>query len=162
MVAGAQLQPGEDVQLSDGVSLQFGRLRVTFHENRPVRIVTSDILLLEVDSQDVSVEAGRQQTTALRVVNATSRVEQVDVEIAGIPAEWYSILQPDGTRSPTLHIQLVPSGPDLNDPVPNSFARATIVFAPPRPATCASISRSTSPRSRTSFRETDAPMESTW
>jgi pSer/pThr/pTyr-binding forkhead associated (FHA) protein len=134
LVAGAQLQPGEDVQLSDGVSLQFGRLRVTFHENRPVRVVTSDILMLEVDAQDVSVEAGRQQTVGLRVVNATGRVEQVEVEIAGIPADWYQILQPDGTRGQTLKIQLFPSGPDLSDPVPNSFARTTIVFAPPKSA----------------------------
>jgi hypothetical protein len=134
LVAGAQLQPGEDVQLSDGVSLQFGRLRVTFHENRPVKVVTSDILLLEVDSQDVSVEAGRQQTVAMRIVNATGRVEQVEVELAGIPTDWYQIIQPDGTRAPTLKIQLVPSGPDLIDPVPNSFARATIVFAPPKSA----------------------------
>jgi hypothetical protein len=134
LVAGAQLQPGEDVQLSDGVSLQFGRLRVTFHENRPVKVVTSDILLLEVDSQDVSVEAGRQQTVALRVVNATGRVEQIDVEIAGIPADWYQIIQPDGTRAQTLKVQLFPSGPDLTDPVPNSFAQTTIVFAPPKSA----------------------------
>jgi hypothetical protein len=134
LVAGAQLQPGEDVQLSDGVSLQFGRLRVTFHENRPVKVVTSDILLLEVDSQDVSVEAGRQQTVAMRIVNATGRVEQVEVEIAGIPADWYQIIQPDGSRASTLRIQLVPSGPDLTDPPPNSFARSTIVFAPPRSA----------------------------
>src|SRR5712692_941474 len=134
LVAGAQLQPGEDVQLSDGVSLQFGRLRVTFHENRPVKVVTSDILLLEVDSQDVSVEAGRQQTVAMRIVNATGRVEQVEVEIAGIPADWYQIIQPDGSRAPTLRIQLVPSGPDLTDPPPNSFARSTIVFAPPKSA----------------------------
>src|SRR5229473_349850 len=134
LVAGAQLQPGEDVQLSDGVSLQFGRLRVTFHENRPVKVVSSDILLLEVDSQDVSVEAGRQQTVAMRIVNATGRVEQVEVELAGIPADWYQIIQPDGTRAPTLKIQLFPSGPDLTDPAPNSFARSTIVFMPPKSA----------------------------
>src|SRR5260370_38104404 len=93
LVAGAQLQPGEDVQLSDGVSLQFGRLRVTFHENRPVKVVSSDILLLEVDSQDVSVEAGRQQTVAMRIGNATRRVEQSEAALPGIPADRHCAIQ---------------------------------------------------------------------
>src|SRR5438874_10755338 len=92
LVAGRQLETGEDVSLSDGMSIQLGRLAVSFHESRPVRVVNSDILLLEVTPQEISVEPGLQQTLAIRLVNATGRVEQVDVEIAGIPTDWYSIV----------------------------------------------------------------------
>ena len=132
MVAGRELAPGEDVPLSDGVSIQLGRVLVTFHEKRLARRVSSDILLLEVDRADVTIDPGRQDTLNLRLVNATGRVEQVEVAVEGFPAEWYQIVQPDGTRGATWRVQLVPTGPDLSNPVPNSSATATLVLFPPR------------------------------
>src|SRR5260370_6656155 len=44
------------------------------------------------------------------------------------------MIQGDGRGAPTVKIQLFPSGPDLTDPAPNSFARSTIVFMPPKSA----------------------------
>ena len=52
--------------------------------------------------------------------------------IDGVPKDWYQIVQPDGTRGSTWRVQLVPTGPDLSTPVPNSFATATLVLTPPR------------------------------
>jgi pSer/pThr/pTyr-binding forkhead associated (FHA) protein len=132
MVAGRQLAPGEDVPLADGVSIQLGRVLVTFHERRLARRVSSDILLLEVDRADVTIDPGRQDTLNLRLVNATGRVEQVEVAVEGFPGEWYQIVQPDGSRATTWRVQLVPTGPDLTNPVPNSSATATLVLFPPR------------------------------
>jgi pSer/pThr/pTyr-binding forkhead associated (FHA) protein len=132
MVAGRELAPGEDVPLTDGVSIQLGRVLVTFHEKRLARRVSSDILLLEVDRQEVTIDPGRQDTLNLRLVNATGRVEQVEVTIEGIPKEWYQIVQPDGTRDTAWRVQLVPTGPDLTNPVPNSWATAALVVFPPR------------------------------
>ena len=83
MVSGRELAPGEDVPLTDGVSIQLGRVLVTFHEKRLARRVSSDILLLEVDRAEVTIDPGRQDTLNLRLVNATGRVEQVEVAIDG-------------------------------------------------------------------------------
>ncbi|HEY2595179.1 MAG TPA: FHA domain-containing protein, partial [Chloroflexota bacterium] len=132
MVAGRELAPGEDVSLTDGVSIQLGRVLVTFHEKRLARQVSSDILLLEVDRAELTIDPGRQDTLNLRLVNATGRVEQVEVAVEGFPSEWYQIAQPDGTRGTTWRVQLVPTGPDLSNPVPNSSATATLVLCPPR------------------------------
>ena len=129
LVAGRELKPGEDVPLAEGESIQLGRVRLTFHEVRPVRVVTSDVLFLEIAPNEVRVDPGRQENVAIKLVNATGRVEQVQVGIEGISGEWYQIAQPDGTRSPSWRVQLVPTGPDLTNPVPNSFANATLVPA---------------------------------
>ncbi|MBV9327752.1 MAG: FHA domain-containing protein [Chloroflexi bacterium] len=132
MVAGRELAPGEDVPLTDGISIQLGRVLVTFHEKRVARRVASDILLLEVDRQEVTIDPGKQDVLNLRLVNATGRVEQVEVAVEGFPTDWYHIVQPDGTRGTTWRVQLVPTGPDLTNPVPNSWATATLVLFPPR------------------------------
>lgn len=133
IVNGRQLQPGEDVLLTDGVAIQLGRVLVTFHEVRPVRVVTSDVLTLEVEPEELTVNPGLVEgTMAVRLVNATGRVEQVVVEVEGLPTEWYHITQPDGTSAPTWRLQLVPTGPDLLNPVPNSFASGRLVVAPAR------------------------------
>ncbi|MBV9582301.1 MAG: FHA domain-containing protein, partial [Chloroflexi bacterium] len=132
LVAGRELAPGEDVPLTDGDSIQLGRVLVTFHEKRVARRVASDILLLEVDRDEVTIDPGRQDVLNLRLVNATGRVEQVDVAVEGLPQDWYHIVQTDGTRGPTWRVQLVPTGPDLTNPVPNSSATATLVLFPPR------------------------------
>jgi pSer/pThr/pTyr-binding forkhead associated (FHA) protein len=134
LVNGRQLARGEDVPLQDGVSIQLGRVRVTFHEVRPVRVVTSDILLLEADQQELTVETGQQESLALRVVNATGRVESIDIEVEGLLSGWYEIAQPDGTRSPTWNVQLVPTGVDLVNPLPNSVANGRLIVKPPRNA----------------------------
>jgi pSer/pThr/pTyr-binding forkhead associated (FHA) protein len=132
MVAGRELAPGEDVPLTDGVSIQLGRVLVTFHEKRQARRVSSDILLLEVDRAEVTIDPGRQDTLNLRLVNATGRVEQVEVSVEGFATDWYQIVEADGTRGTTWRVQLVPTGPDLSNPVPNSSATATLVLFPPR------------------------------
>ena len=132
LVAGRELQSGEDVPLTDGVSIQLGRVRLTFHEVRQARIVDSNILLLEVDRQAVTIDPGRTDSIGIRLVNGTGRVEQLEVAIEGLPADWYQILQPDGTSSKTWRVQLVPAGPDLTNPVPNSSASAKLVLTPPR------------------------------
>jgi pSer/pThr/pTyr-binding forkhead associated (FHA) protein len=132
LVNGRKLERGEDVVLTDGVSIQLGRVRLTFHEVRPVRVVTSDILTLEADQQEVTVDPGRTESIGLRLVNATGRVEMIDVAIEGLPADWYQIAQPDGTRATTWPVQLVPTGPDLVNPLPNSVASARLIITPPR------------------------------
>lgn len=132
MVNGRQLERGEDVPLTDGTSIQLGRVRLTFHEVRPVRVVTSDVLTLEADQQEVTIEPGRTESIGLRLVNATGRVEMIDVEVEGLPTDWYQIGQSDGTRATTWGVQLVPTGPDLVNPLPNSVANARLIFAPPR------------------------------
>ena len=58
----------------------------------------------------MTIDPGRQDTLNLRLVNATGRVEQVEVAIDGMPKEWYQIVQPDGTRGSTWRVQLVPTG----------------------------------------------------
>lgn len=132
LVNGRQLTRGEDVPLSDGVSIQLGRVLMTFHEVRPVRVVPSDILTLEADQSELTIEPGRTESLGLRLVNATGRVEMIDVEVEGLPADWYQIAQPDGTRSTRWPVQLVPTGPDLVNPLPNSVANARLIITPPR------------------------------
>jgi pSer/pThr/pTyr-binding forkhead associated (FHA) protein len=132
MVSGRQLTQGEDVPLTDGVSIQLGRVRLTFHEVRPVRVVTSDVLTLEADQQELTIEPGRTESLGLRLVNATGRVEMIDVEVEGLPTDWYQIAAADGTRRPTWRLQLVPTGPDLVNPLPNSVANARLIITPPR------------------------------
>src|SRR6185312_9611111 len=89
-------------------------------------------LMLEADQQEVTVAPGRTESIGLRLVNATGRVEMIDVEVEGLPSEWYQISQADGTRATTWPVQLVPTGPDLVNPLPNSVANARLIFAPPR------------------------------
>jgi pSer/pThr/pTyr-binding forkhead associated (FHA) protein len=132
LVNGRQLTRGEDVSLTDGASIQLGRLRLTFHEVRQWRIVPSDVLTLEADQQELTIEPGRTESVGLRLVNATGRVEMIDVQIEGLPADWYQISQPDGSRGPTWFVQLVPTGPDLVNPLPNSVAFARLIVTPPR------------------------------
>jgi pSer/pThr/pTyr-binding forkhead associated (FHA) protein len=134
LVNGRQLSPGENVPLTNGVPMQLGRLRMIFREVRPVRVLTSDILIVEVESTDITIEPGQQLAVGIRLVNATGRVEQVEVALDGLPAEWYEVRQTDGTRGRTWRLQLVPAGSDLVNPVPNSFALATLMLAPPRVA----------------------------
>lgn len=132
LVAGRELMPGEDVPLTDGVSIQLGRVRLTFHEVRQARIVDSNILLLEVDRQTVTIDPGRTDNIGIHLVNATGRVEQLEVAVQGLPADWYQILQQDGTSGKTWRMQLVPAGPDPVNPLPNSSATARLVLSPPR------------------------------
>jgi pSer/pThr/pTyr-binding forkhead associated (FHA) protein len=132
LVNGRQLTQGEDVPLTDGVSIQLGRVRLTFNENRPARIVPSDVLTLEADQQELSIDPGRTESLGLRLVNATGRVEVIDVELEGLPKEWYQIAGADGTRGPVWRVQLVPTGPDLVNPLPNSVANARLIITPPR------------------------------
>ncbi|MBO0880906.1 MAG: FHA domain-containing protein, partial [Mycobacterium sp.] len=132
LVNGRQLTRGEDVPLTDGVSIQLGRVLMTFHEVRPVRVVPSDILTLEADQEELTIEPGRTESVGIRLVNATGRVEMIDVEVEGLPTDWYQIAQADGTRSTKWPVQLVPTGQDLVNPLPNSVANARLIITPPR------------------------------
>jgi FHA domain-containing protein len=132
LVNGRQLTQGEDVPLTNGASIQLGRVLLTFNENRQARIVPSDILTLEADQQELTIDPGRTESIGLRLVNATGRVEMIDVEVEGLPKEWYQIAQADGTRAPVWRVQLVPTGPDLINPLPNSVANAQLIIIPPR------------------------------
>src|SRR5262249_5595841 len=60
--------------------------------------------------------------------------ESIDIEVEGLPSGWYEIAQPDGTRSPIWNVQLVPTGVDLVNPLPNSVANGRLIVKPPRNA----------------------------
>jgi pSer/pThr/pTyr-binding forkhead associated (FHA) protein len=130
MVAGRELAPGEDVLLTDGVSIQLGRLLVTFHEIRPIRPVDSE-LVLETDQPELTVAPGRRDMLGLRIVNGRKNVESIQIEVQGLPSEWLQFEHPDGTRTPGWNVNLNPAGRDLSNPMPDSVATSRLVIAPP-------------------------------
>src|SRR5207247_10818085 len=74
---GAALQTGEETPLSEGDELRMGNAVATFHQERPVRYVDSDLLdLVFGPPTDVTLEAGSNQAVSLTLMNFSGAVER--------------------------------------------------------------------------------------
>jgi len=130
------LQKGEEVALTDGDQLRMGNALATFHQDKPVRYVDSDLLDLALGPPtDVTLETGAQQAVLLTLVNFTGRVDWFVLDVNRIPAEWWKIVLPDGSTPPAEElpqVRLDTAVPPLA--TPTATARVTLVLAPPRRA----------------------------
>jgi pSer/pThr/pTyr-binding forkhead associated (FHA) protein len=129
-----QLQKGEEVALTDGDTLRMGNAVATFHQDKPVRYVDSDLLDLVLGPPtEVALEAGAQQALGLTLVNFTGRVDWFIVDVGRISREWWKVVLADGTTSTAdqlPQVRLDTAVPPV--PTPTATARVTLVLAPPR------------------------------
>ena len=131
MIAGREVQPGEDVPLADGDPLRLGRVRATFHQRPVVRVVGNELLSLSMTPEELSLEAGTTHTGRISLVNVSGRVEQVMLELTGIPEEWFVLALPDGSTGKSLNLQLL-NAVEPNQPLAGSAAQVAVTFAPPK------------------------------
>jgi hypothetical protein len=130
-ISGNAIEPGEEVKLNDGDWIQLGRVRVTFHEVIAPKAVANELLMVTVSPKELTIEAGGQQQASINVVNASGHVEQLDIELSGVPSDWYTLSLPDGTRDRSLHLQLLNTA-DPTQPIPGAAAQASAIFTTPR------------------------------
>ncbi|HET6315288.1 MAG TPA: FHA domain-containing protein, partial [Chloroflexota bacterium] len=130
IVAGREVAPGQVVPLHDGDTLQLGRLRASFHQRAAVRVVGNDLLSLTAQPEEIVIEAGGQQQGRIDVVNVSGRVEQVVLELTGVPEEWFK-LGLDGRTGKALNLQLL-NAVEPNKPLEGSSAQAVVTYTPPR------------------------------
>jgi pSer/pThr/pTyr-binding forkhead associated (FHA) protein len=131
IVAGRDVQPGETVPLNDGDTVQLGRVRATFHQKTAPRVVGNDLLQLSTSPEELVVEAGGEQRGRINIVNLSGRVEQVVLELTGVPDEWFTLTLPDGSTGKSLNLQLL-NAVEPNRPSEGTSAEASVRYAPPR------------------------------
>ena len=133
-INGMALQKGQEVQLHNGDELRMGNAVVTFHQDRTPEYVESDqVDLVLGPPTEITLDPGSNQSVSLTLMNFSGRVERFDIELTGLPPEWFRIIPPDGTMPATgelPRVRLDTAPAPVRDP--RATALLTLVLMPPR------------------------------
>jgi predicted component of type VI protein secretion system len=128
---GTKLAYKQIVVLTDGDQLQFGRVVATFHLAEQITAVDEKLIELILDPPQLTVEAGAETQVAVTIINHTDHVDYFDLQLEGIPRDWYRILLPNGQVGDPARVQLF-SSPLHAKPSADAMKQLRIVIAPPR------------------------------